>query len=574
MPLFAASPVILEEGKGEYPLGLHLDILEDKSGKWTIEEVSSPEFTENWLPSQKDVPNFGYTESAYWVRFQLHHDGGQSKEWILDVGYPLLDKVAFYLSTPSGDWITKQSGDSFPFKHREILNKNFLFRLQMPLPKQQTIYLRFQTEGTMQIPLYLWSSLALAEHWYQNQYGLGMYYGIIIVMLLYNLFLFVGVRDNTYLFYVLYLLGYILVQLTLNGLAFQYLWPEFPWWSNQSLPFFIGFLIFWLIQFTRSFLLSQIYTPKLDKAMILLMAGSIFAMGLSLFASYSVSIKVAIMPTIACVVIAPIIGMSCLKQGYTPARYFLLAFGMFLLGAFVFIFKSIGVLPSTLFTINAMQIGSAMEVILLSMGLADRINSERREKYIAQKEAAQAHQETVVAQRQAIENLHKSDNLKNEFLANTSHELRTPLNGIIGLTESILDGAHGTVSSDQVQNLRIIIQSGKRLSNLVNDILDYSKMKHQELQIDLKPVDIRSIVNVVLAISQSLVDQKPVTLINQISESIPMVQADENRMQQILYNLVGNAIKFTHQGDVSISSQTEGNFIRILVSDTGIGIPV
>ncbi|GET39733.1 CHASE2 domain-containing protein [Microseira wollei] len=186
--------------------------------------------------------------------------------------------------------------------------------------------------------------------------------------------------------------------------------------------------------------------------------------------------------------------------------------------------------------------------------------------------------------------LQQLDKLKDEFLANTSHELRTPLNGIIGIAESMLEGATGTLTELQERNLWMVAQSGHRLSNLVNDILDFSKLRHKNLELQLKPVNIRKIVELVLTLSQGLVERKDLELVNAISPELPPAYVDEDRLQQILLNLIGNAIKFTESGTVKVSAEwvmgngslVMGNGsefnqlpkqIAIAISDTGIGIP-
>ncbi len=193
--------------------------------------------------------------------------------------------------------------------------------------------------------------------------------------------------------------------------------------------------------------------------------------------------------------------------------------------------------------------------------------------------------------------LQQLDKLKDEFLANTSHELRTPLNGIIGIAESMLEGVTGPLTELQQRNLWMVSQSGHRLSNLVNDILDFSKLRHKNLQLQLKPVNIRKIVELVLTLSQVLVERKDIQLVNAISPDLAPAYVDEDRLQQILLNLIGNAIKFTESGRVIISAElvigngslvignrSEFNQlpitdyplpkqIAITISDTGIGIP-
>ena len=176
------------------------------------------------------------------------------------------------------------------------------------------------------------------------------------------------------------------------------------------------------------------------------------------------------------------------------------------------------------------------------------------------------------------------DKLKDDFLANTSHELRTPLIGIIGIAETLLDGVSGELSQNTKQNLSMIVNSGKRLSNLVNDITDFSRLKNYNIDLQLKAVDLKSMTDTILTLLKPIVSGKPVELKNTIDDNIPPVEADENRLQQILSNLLGNAIKFTHEGSIKVdakvvhSSDDESTHfkpknVQIVISDTGIGIP-
>ncbi|MCB1180099.1 MAG: response regulator, partial [Leptospiraceae bacterium] len=170
--------------------------------------------------------------------------------------------------------------------------------------------------------------------------------------------------------------------------------------------------------------------------------------------------------------------------------------------------------------------------------------------------------------------LQEMDKLKDEFLANTSHELRTPLNGIIGIAESLNDGVAGEQSTKAKENLSLIVSSGKRLSNLINDILDFSKLRHKDIQINQKPIDLYSVVNLVLKTSEVLIKNKDLKLINNIPKENPALYADENRIQQILYNIIGNSIKFTEEGEIKVSAEVlENDFVKVIISDTGIGIP-
>ena len=166
----------------------------------------------------------------------------------------------------------------------------------------------------------------------------------------------------------------------------------------------------------------------------------------------------------------------------------------------------------------------------------------------------------------------KLDKMKDEFIANTSHELKTPLHGIIGLTESLINGVAGNLSQKAVANLKLINHSGQRLNGLVNDILDFSKLKHQNLSLSKGILDISTTIEIVVAFSEKTLKGKSLVIENNLPNDLPLVFADENRLQQILYNLIGNAIKFTQKGVISIGAKVDEQFVTIFIEDNGIGI--
>lgn len=194
----------------------------------------------------------------------------------------------------------------------------------------------------------------------------------------------------------------------------------------------------------------------------------------------------------------------------------------------------------------------------------------------------QSHRRELRYQRESAENerqinrrLREVDKLKDEFLANTSHELRTPLYGMTGLAESLIDGARGELPEKAHQDLEMIVASGRRLSSLVDDILDFAKLRHGEMGLRLKAIDLEALAEVVVALSKPMADSKSLEIRNQLTNDLPLVHADENRLQQILFNLVGNAIKFTDAGFVELNADVEPNekWLKVSIRDTGIGIP-
>ncbi|MBN2040178.1 MAG: response regulator [Spirochaetes bacterium] len=172
----------------------------------------------------------------------------------------------------------------------------------------------------------------------------------------------------------------------------------------------------------------------------------------------------------------------------------------------------------------------------------------------------------------AHEELLKVDKMKDEFMAVTSHELRTPLLGIEGLADSMLDGAAGKLSPEARRNIEMIALSGKRLSTLVNDILDLSRIKYSKLNLNKKNIDFKHLAGVAVKFSESAFKYKNIRIINNIPDDSPGIFADPNRFLQIMHNLIENAIKYTNKGQILIYSRVLKNFVEITVQDTGLGI--
>jgi two-component system sensor histidine kinase ChiS len=171
------------------------------------------------------------------------------------------------------------------------------------------------------------------------------------------------------------------------------------------------------------------------------------------------------------------------------------------------------------------------------------------------------------------EKLKSLNNLKDDFLAVTSHELKTPLNGIIGLSESLITSDSSNMREDEKYNLSLIKTSATRLSNLVNDIVTFSKLKNNEIKLDRKPIKINKILNMVIKFCEPFINNKKIELVNLVSSAVPYIYGDEDRIQQILYNLLGNAIKFTHEGEIKLSYEVKENYLELSIEDNGIGIP-
>lgn len=194
-------------------------------------------------------------------------------------------------------------------------------------------------------------------------------------------------------------------------------------------------------------------------------------------------------------------------------------------------------------------------------------------KIVAHREMLIRKERELAGERKLAEGLKQTNQLKDQILANTSHELRTPLHGMIGLAESMVDGAGGPLSREQAENLGMIVSSGRRLSKLVDDILNFSKLVNREETLHLATLDLHMVVELVLRLLRPSMGNKNLELINDVPTDLPYLQADEDKLVQVLMNLLGNAVKFTNEGQVRVTAEADNTRIWISVSDTGIGIP-
>lgn len=387
LPTFAGDLGIGTQGN--YKLSRAFSYLEDPDGKLTIDEVRQPALQSRFagLPENSAGANFGITSSAIWLRITLHSTTETPAHWLLEVAYPPLEKLELFTPGPTG-FVRQTAGVYLPFGSRLIPHRNHVLPLTLAPQASTTLYLRVQSEGSVTVPATLWQPAALWEH-DQLAYGaFGLYFGLLIGLFVYNLLLFVSVRDKVYLVYVLFVAGMALFQVTLNGLGNQFLWPEHAWWNSRSPPAGTVMVATFGLLFARSFLHSSSRTPLLDKFILLQVAGFVLTFAVLMGFSYTLASYMATWLVLVSVITLITAGIIGVRHGHPGARNFLTAWTILLLSVVVQALHNIGVLPSMALTSNAVLFGSALEMVLLSFALADRINVARRFKEQAQSRIA------------------------------------------------------------------------------------------------------------------------------------------------------------------------------------------
>lgn len=540
-----------------------MTILVDNDRQYEAEEVTSDELLQKFVPANRLNQRGGFFESHKWLRFEVHNQT-EEKEWLIEFAFPQIFHLKLFEKKDDSLEKLYETGAQHPFGDREITHRNFVFNLQIEPGETIVYYALASGGGDLHPPINLWETNAFIEKTQMEFTLLGIFYGMILVMIFYNLFLYFGLRLKSYLYYVIVITFVLLGKLSINGLGYQYLWPNSPQWNLVATPVWVSLGCIFILIFTRTFLDVDDYLPRFKKFAFGLMGLNSLVI-VSLPFSYFIALNLMLVSTMITFATVLVTAFICLRRGARQARFFIVGWIIFLHGVFITILERAAILPFTLVTEYAGQAALAVEVVLLSLALADKFK-------IIQEEKEQAEELARESQTLAMENLEKADELKDEFLAITSHELRTPLYGMVGIAESLKEGVAGEVTPNMEKQLGMIISSGNRLTHLVNDILDFSQLKHDSLELSRKAVDLKGVAEVVCAICKPLIKSKPVKLINTIDATLPSVDADPNRLQQILYNLIGNAIQYTEAGEIKLSAVVAREFLMISVTDTGKGI--
>jgi len=676
-----------------------LEILRDDTGALKFDQLTSDAVV--FRPADPGATSHGYTTAAYWYRVTLFNDAPprSNGEWVLEVDFPPLDHVDFHI-VRGGAVTHVATGDQAPIAPGQLAYHSYAVPLQVNPGERVEVFLRVQTSTSHQVPLTLWTQDAFFESVARQSLGYGLFFGVMLVMALYNLAISLVVRDRAYLYYVAYIVSFIGLQAAMSGYLYRYLQPYlagFYTLHNRWVVVFSALTLASLLLFARAFLQTRVQAPRTHRLLNLMLA-LVLALFVASFA-LSYGIATAGLGLLGAVTVGLLIGagVAALRAGLRIARFYLAAWSVFMAGTLLKVLELFGVVPSTLLTAHAWEVGSLATVTLLSLALADRISVERRDKIAAQEDALKAREQaieslaryqrlietvpegifetdtrgTVINANPALATMLGYDDLehlrsrvrdlrrdhirdpkvaeamiarlraegqlngfevelvrrdgstfwgalsirrvvddageakaqgmvqditerrerdqlararaaaeaataaKSDFLARMSHELRTPMNAIIGFSDLAL---RSDSDARRVEHLGHIRAASRSLLNIINDILDLSRIEAGKLTLEHRPFDLHAVLNQVRALFAYPAAEKDLALHISRNPQVPAaLVGDALRLEQVLINLVGNAVKFTERGEIELSvelaSATERRArVRFLVRDTGVGL--
>lgn len=554
-----ADPIELSLDQPQLSLSNRLHYWRETTPTISMAEMISRHDAIEWLSETRAVPDYGFSSDIIWLRLELVNTTSKTLQRRLEIDYSMLDKVE--LAVLEGQSIKQLffTGDILPFKQRPIINRNLVFPLELPPQQPLTLLFRVESTSALRTPMTLWEPAAFENSQELRNFGNGLFYGGLLIISLYNFFIWLSVRLRSYLYYVLYVISFIVLVGQLDGYWFRFLWPNNVWWQNQCVAPFILAPTVLAMEFSRQLLELARHAPLVNRIFIIHTLLALVGTLTGLFVDYQLLVRPFILISMVGAILQLSSGIMMLHRGHRAARFFVAAWGALLVMVVIYDLSKLSIIPSNNITESLLKIGEFLEVMLLSFALADRINIERDEKSKAEKAIYQAQAESRA---------------KSEFLATMSHEIRTPLNGVIGMSEILKSG---NLADTERYYANVIHASSKALLSIINDVLDLSKIEAGKMCIEHIEFNLDDLLNDVIQTFSLAAERKQLPLLVHVHPDVPtQLYGDSTRIRQVLLNLVSNAIKFTERGYVKIDvtwEPSETDFLlHCSVQDTGIGL--
>ncbi|MES2513545.1 MAG: 7TM diverse intracellular signaling domain-containing protein [Bacteroidota bacterium] len=620
--------VLTDENFGDY-IGKHIEILKDSSFRMTIQDVkSSKKFTLN----SQDVPGFGFTKAAIWVKFQIKNSSSQHK-LLLELDAPLIDEAELFTMNNDSTFSSTVIGQNFSFFKRKYAHTSYLYDLYLDQGEVKTYFVKIKSFDQVEIPLKITTPLVAFSSSTTHNYLIGIYSGIMLIMIFYNLFIYFSVRDKSYLYYVIYILAVLITQITFQGYTFKYIWPNNPKFELLSIMIFSVFVGYASVQFLRVFLNTKKFIPKLDKVFLIAyicygVAAILVIVG---YHQKSWQLILAIVSPLSLFMLY--VGFKIARMGYRPAKFFTIAWSFFLVGVFIHAMKSSGILPYNNFTVYTMTLGSAIETILLSFALADRINILKKEKEESQATALDALKENekliidqnIVLERnveqRTIELKNTLSNLKEtqaqlvnaekmaslgQLTAGIAHEINNPINFVsanvkplkldIGDVLTLLE-KYELIASQEISAGKLMeiekfkkeidieylkkemadllsgIEDGaKRTADIVSGLKNFSRLDES----DIKHANINEGIESTLILLKSAIPENTDLVID--LGAIPLIECLPGKLNQVFMNLFSNALyaisrkNNNSRNSLTIKTYASADKVFVSIVDTGIGM--
>ncbi len=533
-------------------LASHFYYLKDPGGHLKAEDLLHNLSAYPWQENHKNKVDFSFTEDTYWFYTNIQHHNRNYLKWLMEINAPLTDSIDIYIIRSDNTVNKFKVGDLLPQGERPIKHRNFLIPIDLAPNEKIKVLLRVQDSDELRFDCLLWQPTVF----WQKEQGillmLGLFYGMMLLLILYNGFVYITTRVRSFASYILFVISSTLFISVQQGLAYEWLWPDLPYWHEKSDPFFAITTALTAFLFLCDFLQLKDKHQLTYRFLAFNMIALLVALIMNFMLQHNIAVRLTLLFLFPCCLISALVCVRLALRGYLNAQLFATAWLFLGIGGIVQITNSVGYIPSNIWTDNAFIIGNTIHVFLQALALAQRLKKIEADK---------------------IKALSMSE-AKSEFLAKMSHEIRTPMNGVLGIVELMKDTG---LNKQQQRYMDVINASGRSLLSIINDILDYSKIEAGRMELDQSPFNISRVIEDVTPLFTTYLQQQAINLNVYISSDLPAyVIGDADRLRQVLINLLGNSFKFTQEGTITITVHPDASspqHIYFAVSDSGHGIP-
>lgn len=544
-----AQPIInINETKNFYGIGTSVRVLEDETTLLTIQQILTPQYQAKFVRSNRKIPNIGLTDAALWCELKIINT--TNEDCYLELFDAAPDSITVYETTNSDSIKITNGGNYISFKNREIDANNYMFRLCGRTDTEKTYYVRIINGRGTQFSATVGTLKGVLENQHVINFCHGIYFGIMLLMVLYNLCIYFSLHDRSYLYYVIYGTIMTLMNACLTGYAFEYLWPNNPG-LNRYEDLVTASLGISGIVFATNFLQTKKYYPKMHKMLFSFCGVFIICMLLVLTQHFLLASTIVEIGSLALIIFFFITAFTLLKKGYKPAKFFLYAWSILLLCVCIYILKDFDLIPYNTFTIYSLQIGSSLEAVLLSFALADKINISKKEKW-------------------KVQELHRAELLNNkleikqqtlQFIGREIHDnigQKLTLAAIYAQQMEVANIDHGTTR--QLKGIsKILNDSLEELRDLSRSLTDTRLENYtltQLLTLEVERINATGICKVVLELSDGV---------------FTMNVTPKNFLLRIIQEFIQNSLKHSCCKKITVTLHHNECGLIIMVSDDGKG---
>lgn len=609
----------------------HYEYIVVEEDSLTIEDViGSDQFT---LLANENI-NFGINNDIVWLKYVLENKTVDPEKYFL-VNNPSLDSLELYVVQNKKIIQSYTGGRLDDYSLKPIPSKHIIFKIDLPINQQVEVYLKVKSVNKTIITASVNGIERIEGLINRENIIFGIFTGVIVGLFFYNLFLYFSVRDKIYLIYVIHTVFVWFAQSSILGYTNELLWPDLVWLKLRAGVIFSSLVSVVGIWFLRVFLATKNFLPKLDKGVYFIYAVYAFILINAFFFSITLSYQVLLVTQSIVVLYVLIVAFSVLRLGYSPARYYLLAWSVFMIGIFLFVMSEMGIIPTNNLTAYIMPFGSALEVVLLSFALADKINILKKEKedeqaqkleILKENEDLIREQNTMLEEKvrlrtdeleQALKNLQNTQSqLVNQekmaslgqLTAGIAHEINNPINfvssNITPLKRDIKDimeviefyrnsgdreftdttkkqakSLEEDLELDYVldevdQLLKGMEEGAKRTVEIVKGLRLFSRVDEQ----DVKKVDLHDGINSTIILLNSSIPGK-IRIVREFGE-LPMVECYAGKINQVFMNIINNAVHALSDHleqivdpKVTIRTKSFTDHVVVEIEDNGPGMP-